>query len=104
MYGNYDHQDRLPTFNLHLGVDLWDTVNISKALTPEEKEIIYVLSSDQIHVCLVNTDTGMPFISALELRPLDNNIYETERGSFLKLYERSYFSSATNQEKIRLAF
>lgn len=46
----------------------------------------------------------MPFISALELRPLDNNIYETERGSFLKLYDRNYFSSATNQEKIRLAF
>ncbi|GJX83181.1 leucine-rich repeat transmembrane protein kinase protein [Tanacetum coccineum] len=63
MYGNYDYIDQLPVFDVYLGPDYWDTVNITSA-----------------------TSRGTPFISAIELRPLGINMYpETVFGS-LNLY------------------
>ncbi|XP_021834818.1 probable LRR receptor-like serine/threonine-protein kinase At1g05700 [Prunus avium] len=81
-FGNYDGQDKIPEFELHLGPNLWDTVrfeNPSNAYT--YKELIYVPLRKYIHVCLVNTGSVVPFISALELRPLPNASYETKTGS-----------------------
>ncbi|KAL0010255.1 hypothetical protein SO802_005363 [Lithocarpus litseifolius] len=43
--------------------------------------VIYVPLTDYIDVCLVNTGNGIPFISALELRLLDNSIYHTAGGA-----------------------
>nr|CAB3464666.1 unnamed protein product [Digitaria exilis] len=59
MYGNYDGLRRPPAFDLHLGVNFWTTVNIT---APTD-------------VCLVDTGTGTPFISGLDLRPLDSALY-----------------------------
>ena len=57
-------------------------------------EIIHVLSSDYIHVCLVNTGHGTPFISAIEIRLLGNDMYkETVYGS-LYLFTRVNFGIA----------
>ncbi|KAL5575495.1 hypothetical protein UlMin_017194 [Ulmus minor] len=79
LYGNYDNQLQPPEFNLYIGVDLWDTITTNTANDSIDTEIIHVVSSDNIHVCLVNTGLGIPFISALELRPLLNDtIYKTE--------------------------
>ena len=104
MYGNYDNKDQAPTFDLYLGVGFWDTVSIKNSWTTIDKEIIHVPSSDNIHVCLVNTNRGIPFISVLELRPLRNDVYETKNnGSSLQLYGRFDFSSSsTGQETLRL--
>ncbi|XP_016562625.2 LOW QUALITY PROTEIN: senescence-induced receptor-like serine/threonine-protein kinase [Capsicum annuum] len=81
LYGNYDGKSQPPNFDLHLGVDFWDTIKIDNASSPLLREIIHILSSDFVHVCLVNTGRGTPFISTLELRLLNSSMYETKSGS-----------------------
>ncbi|PON47852.1 Serine/threonine protein kinase [Parasponia andersonii] len=97
MYGNYDNLGHVPVFDLYLGVDLWDTVNLEFAGTSIDKEVIHVPPSDYIYVCLVNTGYGTPFISALELRPLDNQIYVSQSGTALQLFKRYDFGTTSNQ-------
>ena len=88
MHGNYDGQDNnLPEFDLHLGPNMWDTVKIKNASYSVYKELIHVPTLNYIHVCLVNTHHGTPFISAIELRPLNNSTYVTVSGS-LALFGR----------------
>lgn len=96
MYGNYDSKDQPPEFKLHLGVEEWDTVNITHSDKIVRREIIHVPKTDDIYVCLANTGSGTPFISALELRPLDNSTYTTESGS-LELFTRVDVGSTTNE-------
>ena len=91
-YGNYDDKNQLPEFDLYLGVDQWDTVVLDDASRITSKEIIHELSSDYIHVCLVNTGFGTPFISVLELRLLNYTIYTTAFGSLVP-YNRTDFGS-----------
>ncbi|XP_059644591.1 probable LRR receptor-like serine/threonine-protein kinase At1g05700 [Cornus florida] len=95
-YGNYDAPNVLPEFDLHLGVDFWDTVKVDNSSSIIWREITHVPSMDYIHVCLINTGLGTPFISAIEIRPLDNSLYETTLGS-LNLIGRWDFGSITNQ-------
>ncbi|KAL5576856.1 hypothetical protein UlMin_018555 [Ulmus minor] len=97
MYGNYDNKNQIPTFDLYLGVNLWNTVVLNNAWTPLTEEIIHSPLSDTIYVCLVNTGSGTPFISVLELRPLDNDTYQSENGSSLQLFNRIDFGSAANE-------
>ncbi|XP_030491454.2 putative leucine-rich repeat receptor-like serine/threonine-protein kinase At2g19230 isoform X1 [Cannabis sativa] len=100
MYGNYDNQGVIPVFDLHLGVDQWGTVIIDNDSTITTMEIIHIPSQDYVHVCLVNIGKGTPFISVLELRPIDSHIYpgdDTMRSSSLLLYDHLDFSSETNQ-------
>ncbi|GMN37082.1 hypothetical protein TIFTF001_006526 [Ficus carica] len=92
MYGNYDNESALPEFDLYLGANLWDTVEVVSAQSIINKEIVHVPSSDHPHVCLVNTGLGVPFISVLELRPWNNRTYVTTTGS-LQLYRRFDFAS-----------
>ncbi|KAF6991205.1 hypothetical protein CFC21_008316 [Triticum aestivum] len=80
-YGNYDGLNRPPIFDLHVGINYWQTVNISDADTPEIYEIITVVPDDYVQVCLVNTGAGTPFISSLDLRPLKNKLYPQADGS-----------------------
>ncbi|KAK7843157.1 putative leucine-rich repeat receptor-like protein kinase [Quercus suber] len=98
LHGNYDGQDNnLPEFDLHLGPNMWDTVKIENASSTVSKELIHVPTLNYIHVCLVNTNLGTPFISAIELRPLNNNAYVTASGS-LALYVRTDDGSLTDTE------
>ncbi|KAA8540319.1 hypothetical protein F0562_024762 [Nyssa sinensis] len=96
MYGNYDSKDQLPVFKLYLGVEEWDVVKFNNNFDIVFKEIIHIPSTDYINVCLVNNGSGTPFISALELRQLNNSIYKTQSGS-LMLYRRYDVGSTTNQ-------
>ncbi|KAK7261755.1 hypothetical protein RIF29_28074 [Crotalaria pallida] len=75
MYGNYDGKDSLPEFDIYLGAKWWESVVFEDANSVVSKEILYVASSDYVHVCLVNTSKGTPFISALELRVLNSDAY-----------------------------
>ena len=95
LYGNYDGQDNLPKFDLHMGPNMWDTVKIVNASVTVNKELIHVPSLNYIHVCLVNTGLGTPFISAIELRPLNNTAYVTKSGS-LALHARTDDGSLTD--------
>ncbi|XVE88774.1 hypothetical protein DITRI_Ditri19aG0095800 [Diplodiscus trichospermus] len=96
MYGNYDSQDKVPEFDLHLGPNLWFSVRLTNASTFITREIVHVLSSNNLYVCLVNTGNGTPFISALELRHMTNSIYKTQRGS-LDLVTRLDICSEENE-------
>uniref|UniRef100_A0A5B7BWG1 non-specific serine/threonine protein kinase n=1 Tax=Davidia involucrata TaxID=16924 RepID=A0A5B7BWG1_DAVIN len=90
LYGNYDGENKLPEFDLYLDVNLWFSVKFKNASDIVTTEIISVAPSDTIYICLVNTGLGTPFISALELRPLNGSIYNNESGTSgsLILFER----------------
>ena len=74
LYGNYDGRDDPPEFDLYLGVDLWQTVTTLSNDTVLS-EIIALATSASMQVCLVNTGKGTPFISVLEVRPLNISFY-----------------------------
>ncbi|XP_025012559.1 LRR receptor-like serine/threonine-protein kinase IOS1 isoform X1 [Ricinus communis] len=99
MYGNYDGLNQLPEFDLHIGPNKWVSVKILNASTSVTEEIIIGSpKSKYIHVCLVTKDTGTPFISALETRPLKNGTYVTESGSLgLALFTREDVGSLNNR-------
>ncbi|XP_021829652.1 LRR receptor-like serine/threonine-protein kinase IOS1 [Prunus avium] len=79
VYGNYDSQKgNLPEFELHLGATLWDSVAFSNASSITIKELLHTPAQNHIHICLVNIGTGVPFISAIELRPLPTASYPTQ--------------------------
>ncbi|KAJ4717972.1 protein kinase family protein [Melia azedarach] len=96
MYGNYDGYGKPPSFNITLEADGWDSVEFQDSSTIVSKEIIHIPQKNYIYVCLVNTKSGTPFISALELRPLANSTYKTQSGSLL-LHERWDVGSTSNK-------
>ncbi|WOH12324.1 hypothetical protein DCAR_0831826 [Daucus carota subsp. sativus] len=83
MYGNYNSKSHIPRFDIHLGLEKWDTISFNKTSSRVKTEIIHVPVSDYIYVCLVDTGLGTPFISALELRYINDSIYTSEYGSLL---------------------
>nr|KAJ0209479.1 hypothetical protein LSAT_V11C400195460 [Lactuca sativa] len=96
MYGNYDLKNRLPVFDVYLGPDYWDTMRFNSSSQPRTMEIIHVLLSDFMHVCLVNTNRGTPFISSIEVRPLANDMYnETDAGSLYAATRENFGSKST---------
>lgn len=90
LYGNYDGENRLPEFDLYLDVNFWSAVTFGNASDIVTREIIGFAQSDVINICLLNKGLGTPFISALELRPLNSSTYKTEFGTnaSLVLFER----------------
>ncbi|XP_050384146.1 probable LRR receptor-like serine/threonine-protein kinase At1g51880 [Argentina anserina] len=88
-YGNYDGLDKLPEFELHLGPNLWESVSLDDATTLKTKELIHYVPAKRnyMHVCVVKTGSGVPFVSAIELRPVPYSTYQTQTGS-LALYNR----------------
>ena len=75
-YGNYDSKDKVPTFDLHLGVNNFTTIVLDDADNVLRTEVIHFTTTGTIDLCLVDTSQGEPFISLLELWPLDNSVYE----------------------------
>ncbi|CAJ1951573.1 unnamed protein product [Sphenostylis stenocarpa] len=90
LYGNYDGENKPPEFDLYDDVNFWATVKFRNASEEVTIEIISLAQSDVSHVCLVNKGTGTPFISGLEIRPLNSSIYNTEFGesASLALFKR----------------
>lgn len=97
MYGNYDRENRIPIFNIYLGVDFWTTMSLPTVTTRTFIEIIYKPTTDFIHICLVNIGQGTPFISGLYLRPLSSSIYNSGSGSLnmVSRYSTGFFVSGT---------
>ncbi|KAK3018455.1 hypothetical protein RJ639_004272 [Escallonia herrerae] len=81
MYGNYDGENKLPEFDLYLDANFWFSVKFINASDIVAPEIIGVAPADTTSICLVNTGLGTPFISGLELRPLNGSIYSNESGT-----------------------
>ncbi|KAL1212392.1 putative LRR receptor-like serine/threonine-protein kinase [Cardamine amara subsp. amara] len=92
IYGNYDSMNQLPIFDLHIGPNKWTSVKLDGVANGTMvREIIHVLTQDRLQVCLVKTGKTIPFISSLELRPLNNNTYVSESGSLIAV-SRVFFS------------
>ncbi|XP_010244372.1 PREDICTED: probable LRR receptor-like serine/threonine-protein kinase At4g29180 [Nelumbo nucifera] len=100
LYGNYDRKNQVPQFDLYLGVNLWYSVKFSNASHFVSTEIINLAESSSIYVCLINIGLGTPFISGLELRPLNASVYNTDSGSLL-LFERLDVGVMTGNQSIR---
>lgn len=95
MYGNYDGRRDLPEFDLYFGANLWARIAFSDD-SPMSREILHIVSSSEVQICVVNVGTGIPFISVLELRPLEDRAYET--GSLtLATFSREDLGSNRNQ-------
>lgn len=77
-YGNYDEKDENPEFDLYLGPNLWASMVFENSTSVVVKEIIHVVKARYLHVCVVNTGKGIPFISVLESRLLSNLTYNTD--------------------------
>ncbi|VAH21441.1 unnamed protein product [Triticum turgidum subsp. durum] len=96
-YGNYDGLDMLPIFDLHLGVNYWKTVNISDASSPTIEEVVVVVPGGSVQVCLVNTGSGTPFISSLNLSPHKSELYpQVNETQGLVLVTRTNFGTPKN--------
>ncbi|XP_071714144.1 uncharacterized protein At1g24485-like [Rutidosis leptorrhynchoides] len=72
-YGNYDNKSNPPIFDLHFDGNYWVTVNSSEWVF---YETIYVVKKKVISVCVAQTMANQfPFISYLEVRGLDSQMY-----------------------------
>jgi hypothetical protein len=92
LYGNYDGLNRLPVFDLHLGVNFWTTMNITTPGTAQLAEVIAVSPDEFVQVCLVDTGSGTPFVSGLDLRPMTSKLYaQANATQALVLVERCNF-------------
>ncbi|XP_044977391.1 leucine-rich repeat receptor-like serine/threonine-protein kinase At2g14510 [Hordeum vulgare subsp. vulgare] len=103
-YGNYDglnkSMDGSPfLFGLHIGVNFWESVNLTNTDPSDTiwKEVITVAPSNAVSVCLINFGSGTPFISALELRPLEDTMYPFVNTSVsISNFERFRFGNVTD--------
>ncbi|XP_019094839.1 PREDICTED: probable LRR receptor-like serine/threonine-protein kinase At1g51880 isoform X2 [Camelina sativa] len=91
MYGNYDGLNQIPNFDIHIGPNKWTSIKLDGKVNGTIQEMIHVLRQDRLQICLVKTDETTPFISSLELRPLNNNTYLTQSGSLIAL-GRAFFA------------
>ncbi|KAK7280919.1 hypothetical protein RIF29_08492 [Crotalaria pallida] len=101
-YGSLENGDTYPQFQLYLDATKWATVSIYDASRVYVKEMIFRAPSDRIDVCMCCATTGSPFISALELRPLNLSMYATdfEDNFFLKVAARINFG-APSEDAVR---
>ena len=97
-YGNYDDKGDVPKFDIYVGVNHWTTV---EDYTRFIFSMIYVPTSDIIYVCLINTGSGIPFISALELRPWDKSIYPFDFGVLQNGRRFNLGTSSNGQDLVR---
>lgn len=94
------HGQVLPEFDLYFEVNLWTTVRAAGAAgRPWWTEIITVATANYASVCLVRkSGKGDPFISVLELRPLEMDMYNmTAEGQALLLQQRIDYGSITGR-------
>ncbi|KAK3013135.1 hypothetical protein RJ639_008558 [Escallonia herrerae] len=102
LYGSSTNETTYPKFQLYLDATKWSTVTIQDASRVYSKEMIIRAPSDSIDVCLCCATTGSPFISTLELRPLNLSMYanDYEDEFYLKVAARVNFG-ALIKEAIR---
>ncbi|XP_028756233.1 probable LRR receptor-like serine/threonine-protein kinase PAM74 [Neltuma alba] len=88
-YGNKVNRTGMPSFDLHIGVNYWETINPTEGDVVRFEVIHVSPTDDDINVCLVNTGHGTPFISLLEVLPWRSSRYDQTPSSLLRLMSRS---------------
>ncbi|GLJ22267.1 hypothetical protein SUGI_0419050 [Cryptomeria japonica] len=105
VYGNHDNLNLPPQFALLLDTDVWDSLSFRDSSTyVVQKEIIFMARFDPTHVCLARIDEsyGIPIISSLELRPLNQSMYWPVSQDFSLLrMENSNFGAQELDKDIR---
>ncbi|XP_010525278.1 PREDICTED: probable LRR receptor-like serine/threonine-protein kinase At5g48740, partial [Tarenaya hassleriana] len=92
VYGNYDGQNRPPSFLVSLGRTVAGTVNLG-ANDPWTEELVWpAVNKDTVLFCLLPIEgRGIPVISSLEVRPLPLGAYRNNLEDFpSKILRRSY--------------
>eukprot|EP00253_Pinus_taeda_P007238 PITA_07238 len=75
LYANYDGLASPPTFVLMLDADVWITVALNESDVKAE-ELIFMAKFNSSSFCLGRqSNGGVPIISSLELRPLEETMY-----------------------------
>ncbi|GMP57757.1 hypothetical protein CsSME_00021701 [Camellia sinensis var. sinensis] len=99
LYGSSVNEDTFPKFQLYLDATKWSTVTVLDASSLYVKEMIIRAPSNSIDVCLCCATTGSPFISTLELRPLNLSMYATdfEDDFYMKVAARVNFGAPTKE-------
>ncbi|XP_076934533.1 putative leucine-rich repeat receptor-like protein kinase At2g19210 [Bidens hawaiensis] len=93
-YGNYDQKSTPPNFDLHFDGNFWISVNTSEV---KIYETIYVVKKKAISVCVAQTKPNeFPFISTLEVRSLDSQVY-SKVGLNYALLNHFRIAYATNE-------
>ncbi|XP_055810439.1 probable LRR receptor-like serine/threonine-protein kinase At1g67720 isoform X2 [Solanum dulcamara] len=102
LYGSPAAEGTYPKFQLYLDATKWGTITISESSRIYVSEMIIRAPSNSIDVCLCCATTESPFISTLELRPLNLSMYATdyEDNFYLKVAARVDFG-AQSKEPIR---
>ncbi|CAL9234759.1 unnamed protein product [Arabidopsis halleri] len=93
LYGNYDDLNTYPNFDLYLGPNKWETIDLEGSKNGTWADIIHIPRSSFLQICLVKTGTTFPFISAIEIRPLKNDTYGPLPGSLSNSF-RNYFNDS----------
>uniref|UniRef100_J3MWS4 Malectin-like domain-containing protein n=1 Tax=Oryza brachyantha TaxID=4533 RepID=J3MWS4_ORYBR len=105
LHGNYDNLGSTSVrFNLMLGVNHWDIVNLDtddddygyRAYTA-----VFVAWASWAPVCLINIGQGTPFVSTVELRPLENLPYPVMANQSLSLFERRSMRWSADNDIVR---
>ncbi|XP_075663639.1 senescence-induced receptor-like serine/threonine-protein kinase [Castanea sativa] len=104
-YGNYDNKNKFPKFDVYIGVNYIYTLDLGldEVYTVSLFDVIHVPTSDIIYVCLINTGFGIPFISALELRPLDKSLYPFDLGALTRGW-RFDLGTTTGRQKFYIRY
>lgn len=97
LYGSSMDEGPYPKFQLYLDATKWATITVQEATRVYVKEMIIRAPSSSFDVCLCCATTGTPFISTLELRPLNLSMYATdyEDDYYLKVAARVNFGALT---------
>uniref|UniRef100_A0A0E0M083 Protein kinase domain-containing protein n=1 Tax=Oryza punctata TaxID=4537 RepID=A0A0E0M083_ORYPU len=99
LYGDYDGKNSSSLqFELHLGAQRWATVDDVVAETGRSRvyEAVFMGWARWEPVCLVNIGSGTPFVSSVELRPIDDELYPSVKTSeSLSLFIRSDMGANT---------
>ena len=102
LYGNYDGLNRIPRFDIHLDVNFWTTLKLGNASQYHFSEILAVAPTNIMSLCLVNTGSGTPFVSAIDVRPLVDTMYPDANASqSLVMAHRLNFGVDTNNYRLR---
>ncbi|KAG6501625.1 hypothetical protein ZIOFF_041508 [Zingiber officinale] len=94
---------RLPhilQFDLFLGVNKWQSVQILKPDWVYLAEIITLANDNYFSVCLVNTQSGTPFINFLELRLIDDSMVFQDVNSTVSLVLSERYNVEFNQWQV----
>ncbi|KAL9301046.1 putative transferase [Arabidopsis thaliana] len=101
LYGNYDGLNTYPNFDLYLGPNRWETINLDGDKTGTWVDMIHVARSGSLELCLVKTGTTLPLISTIEIRPFRNDVYGPHPGSLSKTF-RNFFNVSSIDIRLSL--